>query len=143
MEPAGLPVWPLRYDRDERWTVVSLAGRADIAHVAWFARLPELPEAQWPGRIILDLSRLSTLDWWAALILLWAGRMVRRRGGMLVLASPQPGIARLLKTMDAAHVVAVYKNVQQAREHAHPSRSHEINSGRRWRASGGSDGEAA
>jgi hypothetical protein len=47
--------------------------RAGIADAAWFRRLLELPEAQESGRIIVDLSRLSSIDWWATLILLWVG----------------------------------------------------------------------
>jgi anti-sigma B factor antagonist len=111
----GLSVSASAYDRDEDCTVVSLAGRADLADAAWFRQLLALPDA--PGRIILDLSRLSSIDWWAALILLWAGRMVSRRGGTLVLASPQPAVARLLRAVDAARTVTVYRSVQQARDH--------------------------
>lgn len=48
------------------------------------------------------------------LILLWAGRMVSRHGGSLVLASPQPPVARLLKAVGATRAVAVYQSVQQA-----------------------------
>ena len=86
--------------------------------------LLELPEAHESGRIILDLSRLSSIDWWAALILLWVGRMVSRRGGTLVLASPQPAVARLLTTAGAAQVVTVYQSVQQAYSSRRRSRGH-------------------
>jgi hypothetical protein len=41
------------------------------------------------------------MDWWAALILLWVGRVIDRRGGKLVLASPQPAVARALSTAGA------------------------------------------
>lgn len=110
-------------DRDECCAVVSLAGRAGITDTAWIRRMLELPEAQGPGRIIVDLSRLSSIDWWAALILLWAGRMVDRRGGTLVLASPQPAVARLLNAVGAARAVAVYQSVQQASAHLRNPRS--------------------
>lgn len=114
MDRPGLSVSSSAHDREEGCSVVSLAGRADIADVAWFGHLPDLPEAQGPGRIVLDLSRLSSIDWWAVLILLWAGRMVSRHCGTLVLASPQPSVARLLKAVGATRAVAVYKSVQQA-----------------------------
>jgi anti-anti-sigma factor len=77
----------------------------------------KLPQAHGPGRIIVDLSRLSSIDWWAALIMLWACRMVSRRGGTLVLASPQPAVARLLNAAGAARAVTVCQSVQQARTH--------------------------
>lgn len=85
--------------------------------VAWLRQLLEFQEAQGPGRIIVDLSRLSSIDEWAALILLWAGRMVSHRGGTLVLASPQPAVGRLLKAVGAKRPVATYPSVQQARDY--------------------------
>jgi len=124
MDFPDLSVSALARDRDGTCAVVTLAGRAGIADAAWFRRLLELPEARESGRIILDLSRLSSIDWWAALILLWVGRMVSRRGGTLVLASPQPALARLLTTTDAAHVVTVYQSVAQAHRSWRRSRGH-------------------
>lgn len=105
----------LANDHEDACAVVSLAGRVGITDAAWFHQLLELPEAQGPGRVILDLSRLSSIDWWAVLILLWVGRIVRRRGGTLVLASPQPAVARLLKASGAGQAVAVCQSVPQAR----------------------------
>ena len=101
MDSRDLSVSALAHDRDGTCAVVTLAGRAGIADAGWFRQLLDLPEAHESGRIILDLSRLSSIDWWAALILLWVGRMVSRRGGTLVLASPQPAVARLLATAGA------------------------------------------
>lgn len=110
-----LSVSALKYDRDGTCSVVSLAGRAGIAEPAWFRQLLELQAAQGSSRIVIDLSRLLSMDWWAALMLLWVGRVVSRRGGTLVLASPQPAVARLLQAADAGQVVAVYQSVQLAR----------------------------
>lgn len=104
----------LEYDRGGPCAVVSLTGRAGIGDRAWFRQLLDLHAAQGPGRLVVDLSRLSAMDWWVALILLWVGSVVSRRGGVLVLASPQPAVARLLKAAGASQVVAVYENVQQA-----------------------------
>lgn len=56
---------------------------------------------------MVDLSRVSSMDWWVALILNWLGRVVSRRGGELVLASPQPVVARLLDAVAAPGPVAV------------------------------------
>jgi anti-anti-sigma factor len=114
MDPPDLSVSALACDQHGTCAVMTLSGRAGIADAAWFRQLLELPEAQGSGRIVLDLSRLSSIDWWAALILLWVGRMVSRRGGTLVLASPQPAVARLLAAAGAAEVVTVCQSVQQA-----------------------------
>jgi anti-anti-sigma factor len=94
--------------------VVSLAGRAAIGDCGWVRLLLEQQAAQGPGRVVVDLSRLSSMDWWVALMLLWAARVVSRRGGLLVLASPQPAVARLLASARAADVVDVCGSVEQA-----------------------------
>lgn len=114
MNLPDLSVSTLKYDRDGTCAVVSLAGRAGIGEPAWFRQLLELQAAHGKSRIVIDLSRLSSMDWWVALMLLWVGRVVSRRGGTLVLVSPQPAVARLLKAADAWQVVAVCQSVKQA-----------------------------
>ena len=74
--------------------VLSPAGRAGIADCAWIRLLLERQAEQGPGRLVVDLSLISSMDWWAALIVIWAGRVVSRRGGVLMLAAPQPAVAR-------------------------------------------------
>ena len=95
--------------------VVSLAGRAGIADCAWLRLLLKRQAEQGPGRLIVDLSRLSSMDWWVALILVWAGGRVGRRGGVLMLAAPQPAVARLLNAAGAPKTVVICASVRQAR----------------------------
>jgi anti-anti-sigma factor len=97
------------------WTVVSVTGRAGLGDCASLRRLLGLEAARRPGQIVVDLSRLSSIDWWAALMLLWVGRVVGRRGGMLALASPQPAVARLLDFAGAEQVISVHGSVLEAR----------------------------
>jgi len=106
-----LSISTLACDRDLPCTVVSLAGQAGIGDCGWIRQLLELQAVQGYGRVVVDLSRLSSMDWWVVLILTWAGRVVRRRGGVLVLASPQPEVARLLNAADASNV---HYDVQRA-----------------------------
>lgn len=73
-----------------------------------------MPAAQQAGRLVIDLSRLASMDWWAALILLWAGRLIGRRNGELVLAAAQPDVARLLDVLGAAAAVTVCASVERA-----------------------------
>jgi len=110
-----LLVSALEYDSGGHCAVVSLAGRAGIADCAWVRLLLERQAEQGPGRLVVDLSRLSAMDWWVALILTWAGRVVSRRGGVLVLAAPQPAIARLLHAAGAPKAAVMCASVQQAR----------------------------
>ena len=95
--------------------VMSLAGRAGIADGAWIRLLLERQAEQGPGRLIVDLSRLSSMDWWVALILIWAARVVSRRGGVVMLAAPQPAVARLLDAVGAPKTVTMCASLQQAR----------------------------
>jgi anti-anti-sigma factor len=107
---AGEPellVSALEYDRGGPCAVVSLSGQAGIADSGWIRPMLELHAAQGQGRLVIDLSRLSSMDWWVALILAWAGRVVTRRGGVLVLASPQPDVARMLNSAGASKVIEV------------------------------------
>jgi anti-anti-sigma regulatory factor len=101
-----LSVSTVEYDRGGPCAVVSLAGQAGIADCAWVKLLLGLPAARGRGRLVVDLSRLSCMDLWVALILLWIGRVISRRGGTLVLTSPQPAVERLLKSVGALEVAA-------------------------------------
>jgi anti-anti-sigma factor len=96
-----LTVSVLEHDRDGVCAVVLLAGRVGITDCGWLRLLLERQAAQGQGRLVVDLSQVRAMDWWAALILNWAGHVVSRRGGELVLASPQPAVARLLNAVAA------------------------------------------
>jgi anti-anti-sigma regulatory factor len=98
--------------------VVSLAGRAGIGDCAWIRLLLERQAEQGQGCVVVDLSRLASMDWWVALILVWAGRVVSRRGGVLMLAAPQPAVARLLTAAGAPKAAVMCASVQQARRRA-------------------------
>ena len=81
---AGEPellVSALEYDRGGPCAVVSLSGQAGIADSGWIRPMLELHAAQGQGRLVIDLSRLSSMNWWVALMLAWAGRVVTRRTG--------------------------------------------------------------
>jgi anti-sigma B factor antagonist len=113
IDPRDIPVRALRNDHGGSCVVASLVGRAGIRRSAWVRRLLELQASEGQRRIVVDLSRLSSMDWWAALMLLWVGRVVGRRGGVLVLAVPQPAVARVLEAAGAPKVVAIYGSVRQ------------------------------
>jgi len=110
-----LLVSALGYDQGRSCAVVSLAGRADIGDCAWIRPLLERQAEQGYERVIVDLSRLSSMDWWVALILIWAGRVISRRGGVLMLAAPQPAVAQLLMAAGASKTAVMCASVRQAR----------------------------
>jgi anti-anti-sigma factor len=121
----------LEFERGGSGVVVSPAGRAGIRDTGWLRQLLELQAARGPGRIVIDLSRLVSMDWWAVLIMLWVSRVVSRRGGTLVLASPQPAVARLLHAAGASQVATVYDGVSQAHAGAALRKRAEDTSGHR------------
>jgi anti-anti-sigma regulatory factor len=115
---SGLLVSVLEHDGGSPCAVVSLAGRAGIGDCAWIRLLLEGQAERGRGCVVVDLSRLASMDWWVALILVWAGRVVSRRGGALMLAAPQAAVARLLNAAGAPKAVVMCASVQQARRRA-------------------------
>lgn len=93
---------------------VSLAGQVGIADCGWLRHLLELQSTRRPYRVVVDLSGLSAMDWWAALMLSWAGRVVARRGGALMLAAPQPAVADTLKSAGVEQIMPVYSSACMA-----------------------------
>lgn len=103
-DEAGQPdlvVSALEYGSDGACAVVFLAGQAGITDCGWIRLLLGQEASRGPRHVVVDLSRLSSMDWWVALMLTWAGRVVSRRGGVLTLAAPQPAVARLLRAAGA------------------------------------------
>jgi hypothetical protein len=64
--------------------------------------------------VVVDLSRLSSMDWWVALILIWAGRVISRRG-VLMPAAAQPAVAQRLTVAGASKTAVMCASVRQAR----------------------------
>jgi anti-anti-sigma factor len=108
----GLSISALESDCDGPRAVVSLTGQADITDSGWIRLLLEFQARQRRGRLVVDLSRLSSMDWWVALTLTWASRVVSRRGGVLVLVNPQPAVALLLDAAGVPGVAVMSDNSQ-------------------------------
>jgi anti-anti-sigma factor len=113
-EEQGLSVSAPEFDHDGLRAVVALTGQAGITDSGWIHLLLELQGSQRQGRLVVDLSRLSSMDWWVALILTWVARVVSRRGGALVLVNPQPAVARLMDAVGGPGVAAPSADVCQA-----------------------------
>jgi anti-anti-sigma factor len=94
--------------------VVALEGRGDIGNCEWLRLLLDLRATEGSGRLVIDLSRVSSIDWWVALILTWVGRVISRRGGAMVLACPQSSVARVLNAAGVPRAVAVCDSLKQA-----------------------------
>ena len=76
--------------------LVVLAGHAQIGDSAQLREILLADNGQVHRRVLVDLSGLSSMDCWTALILRWIARVLFRRGGSLTLTSPQPEVAVML-----------------------------------------------
>ena len=84
----------------EAGPVVVLSGEADLRSAA---RLGELLAAQLAAgalRLVVDASELSFADSASVRALVLAGRTPRGRGGVPVLARPQPAVMRVLELLE-------------------------------------------
>lgn len=91
----------------EAGPVVVLSGEADLRSAG---RLSELLTAQLAAgavRLLVDVSELSFADSAAVRALVLAGRALRERDGVLVLARPQPVVLRVLELLGAGEVLQV------------------------------------
>jgi anti-anti-sigma factor len=85
----------------ESGPVVMLSGEADLASAR---ELSELLTAQ---RLMVDLSGLRFADSASVRALALAGKTLRERGGVLVLARPQRAVARVLELMGVDQLLVV------------------------------------
>ena len=91
----------------ESGPLVMLSGEADLASAR---ELSELLTAQLAGgveRLLVDVSGLRFADSASVRALVLAGKTLRERGGAVVLARPQPAVARVLELMGADQLLVV------------------------------------
>jgi anti-anti-sigma factor len=70
--------------------------------------------ARKPRKLIIDLAALRFMDSAALYVLLTASRSLAGQGGTLALASPTRVVAAVLRLSQAARIVPVYENAQEA-----------------------------
>ena len=87
------------------YTLVSLDGQGDVTVRDWLhAALTAQVTAETP-HLVVDLARLSFIDA-SCLQMLWqVSRMAEEAGGSLVLAAPQPMVARVMELCGASQVI--------------------------------------
>jgi anti-sigma B factor antagonist len=87
--------------------VVVLSGEADLRSAARLSELLTARLAAGTLRLLVDASGLSFADSASVRALVLAGRTLRERGGVLVLARPQPVVMRVLELLGADQVIQV------------------------------------
>jgi anti-sigma B factor antagonist len=91
----------------ESGPVVMLSGEADLGSAG---QLSDLLTAQLAGgvqRLMVDVSGLRFADSASVRTLILAGKTLRDRGGVLVLARPQRAVARVLELMGVDELLVV------------------------------------
>ena len=94
-----------RESAGEPYTLVEVAGEADVTNTDELRRLLDDEVAQQPRTLIIDLSGLRFMDSSALHALLRANRSMDREGGVLALVSPQPAVAKILRLTTADRLI--------------------------------------
>lgn len=87
--------------------VVLLAGEADTTSAEQVRELLVHHFSQGGRRLAVDVSQLRFLDSSVVTVLVVAAKMLRERGGELVLLHPQEPVARVLKMLGADQVITM------------------------------------
>jgi anti-sigma B factor antagonist len=103
-----------RESAGEPYTLVEVAGEADVTNTDDLRRLLDDEVSQQPRMMIIDLSGLRFMDSSALHTLLRASRSMDRQGGVLALVSPQPAVAKILRLTTADRLIPVFDTVADA-----------------------------
>jgi len=103
-----------RESAGEPYTLVEVAGEADVTNTDELRRLLDDEVSQQPRTMIIDLSGLRFMDSSALHALLRANRSLDRQGGVLALVSPQPAVAKILRLTTADRLIPVFDSVAEA-----------------------------
>lgn len=88
--------------------LIALSGEADLGTAAALGELLSAQvKAEDTNHLTLDLSQVSFMDSMAVRLLIMAGRLLRERGGTLVLMQPQEAVARALEMMGVDQIMTV------------------------------------
>ena len=103
-----------RESAGELYTLVEIAGEADVTNTDDLRRLLDDEVSQQPRTLIIDLSGLRFMDSSALHVILRANRTMDRQGGVLALASPRDPVAKMLRLTAADQLLPVYATVAEA-----------------------------
>jgi anti-sigma B factor antagonist len=103
-----------RESAGERYTLVAVAGEADITNRDDLRGVLDAEVTQQPATLILDLSGLRFMDSSALHVILQANRALDRQGGVMALVAPQEAVAKMLKLTTADRLIPVFPTVAAA-----------------------------
>ena len=103
-----------RESAGEPYTLVEIAGEADVTNTDELRRLLDDEVSQQPHTLIIDLSGLRFMDSSALHVILRANRAMDRQGGVVALAGPRDPVAKMLRLTAADQLIPVYGSVSEA-----------------------------
>jgi len=103
-----------RESAGEPYTLVVVAGEADITNRDDLRGVLDAEVTQRPTTLILELSRLRFMDSSALHVILQANRALDRQGGVMALVAPQEAVAKMLKLTTADRLIPVFPSVAEA-----------------------------
>jgi anti-sigma B factor antagonist len=103
-----------RESAGEPYTLVAVAGEADITNRDDLRGVLDAEVTQQPDTLILDLSQLRFMDSSALHVILQANRALDRQGGVMALVAPQEAVAKMLKLTTADRLIPVFGSVTEA-----------------------------
>ncbi len=98
----------------EPYTLVELAGEADVTNCDVLREVLEAEVAKQPRTLIIDLGGLRFMDSSALHVILRANRAMDRQGGVLALACPREPVGKMLRLTAADQLIPVYPTVGEA-----------------------------
>ena len=105
---------PARESAGQPYTLVEIAGEADVTNREDLRGVLDEEVAQQPRTLILDLSRLRFMDSSALHVILQANRALDLHGGMMALVAPQDAVAKMLRLTTADRLIPVFRTVSEA-----------------------------
>lgn len=92
----------------ESGPLIALSGEADLGTAATLGEvLSAQVKAENTTHLTLDLSQVSFMDSMAVRLLIMTGRLLRERGGGLILDKPREEVARALEMMGVDQIITV------------------------------------
>jgi anti-anti-sigma factor len=98
----------------QSYTLVALAGEADVTGSEALSALLEAETGKRPGLLIIEMSGLRYMDSAALQAILRAHLALDNAGGRLALVSPHDSVARVLHMTEVDQVVPIYASVDDA-----------------------------
>jgi len=98
----------------QAYTLVELAGEADVTVIKTLQALLEAETSKRPGLLIIEMSALRYMDSAALQQILRAHVALEAAGGRLALVSPHEVVARVLRMTEVDQVLPVYATVADA-----------------------------